>query len=53
MTGLYWAVQAVLKFPTLVIGAVDYAPIITACVTGICCIVVVCNIFALLRVFFK
>lgn len=53
LEGLYDAVSTVLQLPPIIIGELDYSPLIIAIVSGLCALIVVCNVFALLRSFCK
>lgn len=53
MESLYNAVNGVLQLPSVILDGVDYAPLITSITTGLICIVVLLNLFALIRVIFN
>lgn len=53
MSDIYSALTDVLGIPPVIIGANDYAPLITAVCASLCVCIVICNVFALIRSIFK
>lgn len=53
MSDIYTAISDVLGVPPVIIGANDYAPLITAICSSLCICIVICNVFALIRCLFK
>lgn len=49
MTSLYNAVASVLGDYTIILNGNDYAPLVTAIVTGLVLVITVANVFAFLR----